>query len=250
AGPGQVTRRRTAVELRRRATDDAWPVLRFGSLRLFPHRWWDVPLDFAIRHPSLVTRSLLRFWRAHTEPRSLFSRGAAESAEGVAGPGRVLRGAERSSPGSTFKLNVVSAGGIHAHPAGEPAGRGRLHPANGDSPGATTTSRDPGTRREVSAAPKNHSEPRPLRALRTSAFSAPPRELMTPRLCVSVSPEPGSVLRVSERGAGGATPGRRRRGRSGGPGSRRRGSGSRTRGRPCRGRRTGCASRRGSVRAG
>src|SRR5690606_587705 len=54
----------------------------------------------------------------------------------VAGPGCVRGSSEPSSPGSTFILIVVSPGGIHAHPAGEPAGRGRLHPANADSPGA------------------------------------------------------------------------------------------------------------------
>src|SRR5690606_9164067 len=64
---------------------------------------------------------------AHAEARSFFSRGAAESAEEVAGPGCVRRGAERSSPGSTFVLNVVSSGGIPAQPAAEGAGRGRLH---------------------------------------------------------------------------------------------------------------------------
>src|SRR5690606_1420145 len=73
---------------------------------------------------------------AHTEARSFVSRGAAESAEEVAGPGCVHRGAGRSSPGSMFMMNVVSSGGILAHPAGEPAGRGRLHPANADPPGA------------------------------------------------------------------------------------------------------------------
>src|SRR5690606_23435347 len=31
---------------------------------------------------------------------------------------------------------VVSSGGIFAHPAAEPAGRGRLHPVNPDPPGA------------------------------------------------------------------------------------------------------------------
>src|SRR5690606_34027822 len=54
----------------------------------------------------------------------------------VAGPGCVRRGAERSSSGSTFMIVVVSSGGIHAHPAADAAGRGRLHPANPDPPGA------------------------------------------------------------------------------------------------------------------
>src|SRR5690606_16594239 len=52
------------------------------------------------------------------------------------GPGYVLRVAERSSPGSTFIVNVVSSGGISPHPAAQPAGRGPLHPANVDPPGA------------------------------------------------------------------------------------------------------------------
>src|SRR5690606_29988421 len=54
----------------------------------------------------------------------------------VAGPGCVLRESGPSSPGSAFILIVVSSGGILAHPAAEPAGRGRLHPANADSPGS------------------------------------------------------------------------------------------------------------------
>ncbi len=53
------------------------------------------------------------------------SHGDAEIAESVAGPGFVLRESERSSPGSTFVMNGVSAGGIGVHPAEEPAGRGR-----------------------------------------------------------------------------------------------------------------------------
>src|SRR5690606_16684382 len=65
--------------------------------------------------------------------RSLVSRGDAEP-QSAAGPGCVLRGAERSSPGSTFIVNVVSSGGISAHPAAKLAGRGRLHPVNAASP--------------------------------------------------------------------------------------------------------------------
>src|SRR5690606_27768842 len=53
-----------------------------------------------------VTRSALE---AHTEARSLFSHGAAESAEEVAGPGCVRPGPERSSPGSMFVMIVVSS---------------------------------------------------------------------------------------------------------------------------------------------
>src|SRR5690606_11516672 len=107
---------------------------------------------------------------------SLFSRGAAESAEAVAGPGCVHRESEPSSPGSTFMMNVVSSGGIHAHPAAKPAGRGRLHPANADSPGANHhKSGSLSTPRSLRSAktPKDAT----LCALRTSAFSAPPREL-------------------------------------------------------------------------
>src|SRR5690606_25053818 len=61
----------------------------------------------------------------------------AEIAECVAGPGGVLREFEHSSPGSTSMMNVVSPGGIFARPAANGAGRGRLHPANPDSPGAS-----------------------------------------------------------------------------------------------------------------
>src|SRR5690606_28979050 len=53
----------------------------------------------------------------------------------VAGPGCVRGDSESSSPGSTSMLHVVSSGGIEAQPTALPAGRGRLHPANADSPG-------------------------------------------------------------------------------------------------------------------
>src|SRR5690606_19620233 len=79
---------------------------------------------------------------AHAEAWSVGSRGAAEGAGSVARPGRVLGGAERSSPGSTFMLNVVYSGGIRDHPAAQPAGRGWLHPANADPPDANHESPD------------------------------------------------------------------------------------------------------------
>src|SRR5690606_19511450 len=92
-----------------------------------------------------------------------------------AGPGCVLRESERSSPGSMFVLNVVSSGGVPAHPAGESAGRGWLHPVNADSPGTNhhfTGSRS--TPRSLGSA----REPEPtLCALKTSALSAPPRSM-------------------------------------------------------------------------
>src|SRR5690606_21632004 len=85
-----------------------------------------------------------------------------------AGPGGVPRKPERSSPRSTFVLNVVSAGGIPAHPAGEPAGRGRHHPANVDSPGAnnhiTGSLKTPRSLRSA-----KNAEGTNLRALRGSA---------------------------------------------------------------------------------
>src|SRR5690606_7644960 len=123
-----------------------------------------------------------RFARGvHAEPRSLFSRGAAESAEALPGRAAFLRESEPSSPGSMFRSTVVSSAGSHAHPAGEPAGRGRLHPANADPPGANhhikgsrITQRSLRSAREPEAT---------LCALRTSAFSAPPCE---PKLRVSV----------------------------------------------------------------
>src|SRR5690606_2842301 len=139
------------------------------------------------RSPRLcVTRSLLRITQRR---RGFGSHGDAENAEEVALSGCVLRDAERSSPGSMFVLNVVSSGGIEAPPAGEPAGRGRLHPANPAPPGA------------------NHhitgslNAPRSLRSAREpeppSAPSEPPR---SPRLCVSPFLR---ALLVSERSAGG-----------------------------------------------
>src|SRR5690606_33405338 len=87
-----------------------------------------------LRYPSSLTRSRFALG-AHAEARSLFlTRRRGERGVG-AGPGCVLRKSERAPPGSTFKMNVVSAGGIHAHPAGERAGRGRLRAANPDPPG-------------------------------------------------------------------------------------------------------------------
>src|SRR5690606_12590444 len=53
----------------------------------------------------------------------------------------------------------VSAGGIRAHRAAEGSGRGRLRPANPDSPGMNRLSQDPGSRREVSAAPQDQKQP-------------------------------------------------------------------------------------------
>src|SRR5690606_17344841 len=147
------------------------------------------------RHPSLLTRRPLE---AHTETRSFISRGAAESAESL--PGRAAFFVEPSllRPNPRSGLNVVSSGGIPAHPAGEGAGRGRLHPANADPPGANNhISGSRSTPRSLRSA----REPEPtLCALRTSAFSASPREPITPRLC------------VSERGAGAAEAAEDRRG--------------------------------------
>src|SRR5690606_13886353 len=95
-------------------------------------------------------------------------------------------------------MNVVSSGGIHAHPAAEPAGRGRLHPANADSPGA------------------NHhlkgslNTPRSLRSAKSaeaaaSALSASPCEPTTPRLRV-LSSAPSACHSAAE-GAENASPG-------------------------------------------
>src|SRR5690606_14259901 len=95
------------------------------------------------------------------------------------------------SPGSTFVLDVVSSGGIHAHPAAEPAGRGRLHPANVDSPGANNhTTGSLNTPRGLRSAIDPEAT---LCALRTSALSASPREPHAPRLRVKPC-----ALRVSE----------------------------------------------------
>ena len=90
------------------------------------------------------------------------------------GPGRVLRGAERSPPGSTFIFDVVSSGGIRAHRAGEPAGRGQLHSANPDPPGTNHHITGPlNTPRSLRSTIDAEAT---LCALRTSAFSASPCE--------------------------------------------------------------------------
>src|SRR5690606_15286518 len=103
----------------------------------------------------------------------------------VAGPGCVLRESERSSPGSTFMLNVVSSVGILAHPAAEAAVRGRLHAVNADPPGANhhnTGALNP------PRGLRSAREPEPtLCALRNSALSASPREPYAPRPRVSKS---------------------------------------------------------------
>src|SRR5690606_80284 len=119
---------------------------------------------------------------ARAEARSVGSRGAAEGAESVAGPGCVRREPERSSPGSTFVLNVVSAGGIRDHPAAQPAGRGRLHPANADPPGPNHESPDhaaksPQRQKTRSTPPRPRPRPRPGPLKRTSAISASPRSM-------------------------------------------------------------------------
>src|SRR5690606_28632919 len=71
-------------------------------------------------------------------------------------------------------MNVASSGGISAHPAGEPAGRSRLHAANADPPvahhhiaGSLSTPRRPRSARA----------PEPtLGAPQTSASSSSPCE--------------------------------------------------------------------------
>src|SRR5690606_25436162 len=102
----------------------------------------------------------------------------------VAGPGCVRRGAERSSSGSTFMIVVVSSGGIHAHPAADAAGRGRLHPANPDPPGANHhikrslkfAAKPPQRLRTSAPLARPRRRPRPSPFKRASAFSAAPRE--------------------------------------------------------------------------
>src|SRR5690606_38531057 len=90
-------------------------------------------------------------------------------------------------------MNVVSSGGIHAHPAGEPAGRGRLHPANADPLGANhTITAFQITPRSLRSAREPEAT---LCALRTSAFSAAPREPDAP--CLR---EPRAAPRELERG--------------------------------------------------
>src|SRR5690606_15782670 len=104
--------------------------------------------------------------------------------EVVAGPGFFLRESERSSPGSTFMIVVVSSGGIRDHPAAQPARRGRLHPANADPPGSNHhIKRSLNTPRSLRSA----RDPEPPSAPPTSALSAALCELITPRLCVTRS---------------------------------------------------------------
>src|SRR5690606_7205949 len=91
----------------------------------------------------------------------------------VARSGFVRRESARSSPGSTFMLDVVFSGGIHAHPAAQPAGRGRLHAVNPASPGTNHhITRALNTPRSLRSARK------PESTLQTSALSASPCELM------------------------------------------------------------------------
>src|SRR5690606_19217440 len=83
-------------------------------------------------------------------------------------------------------MNVVSSGGIFAHPAADASGRGWLHPANPDPPGANHT--NTGSR----------STPRSLRsAIDPDQPSAPSETPRSPRL--RVSPD-APRLRVSGRG--------------------------------------------------
>src|SRR5690606_16583639 len=71
------------------------------------------------------TRRVLRSRRSTQRARSCWlTRRRGDRGVG-AGPGFALRESERSSPGSTFVMNVVSAGGIRAHPDREAARRGR-----------------------------------------------------------------------------------------------------------------------------
>src|SRR5690606_16624137 len=82
---------------------------------------------------------------------------------------------------------VVSSGGIFAHPAAEPAGRGRLHPVNPDPPGA------------------NHHITGSLNTPRSLCSATDPE----PTLCASETPRSPRLrvshetprLRVSESGA-------------------------------------------------
>src|SRR5690606_28811183 len=88
------------------------------------------------RPPRLFCHAEARSSHRDTESRLTRRRGGAEE---VAGSGCVRRESERSSPGSTFMTNVVSSGGIRAHPAAEGAGRGQLHAAKAGSSGANHT---------------------------------------------------------------------------------------------------------------
>src|SRR5690606_38249821 len=81
-------------------------------------------------------------------------------------------------------LYVVSAGGIHAHPAAERSGRSRLHPASAGSPGP------------------NHTITRPEntpRSLRSAKEPEPPSLAPAPALALALSREPprSPRLRVS-----------------------------------------------------
>src|SRR5690606_14723292 len=136
---------------------------------------------------------------SHAEPTELTqrrgasgSRGAAESAESVPGRAALIVSPSLPCPGPRSSMNVVSSGGIHAHPAAEPAGRGRLHPASPDSPGANHPNKGSlNTLRSLRSA-RNPNQP--------SAPSEPPRPPRlrvspdAPRLCVSLE-----RLRVTER---------------------------------------------------
>src|SRR5690606_32644154 len=126
---------------------------------------------------TYLPEPLFGSWRPPRSRRAaefLLTRSRGERGGVLSGPGCVLRGAERSSPGSTFMMNVVPSGGIRAHPAGEGAGRGRLHPANADPPGANhTITESLITPRGLRSARDPEAT---LCALRTSALSAPPRE--------------------------------------------------------------------------
>ena len=132
------------------------------------------------RPPRLrVTRSARG---SHRAAEFLFTRSRGE--RGVcAGPGCVRRRAERSSPGSMFMMNVVSSGGIEAHPAGEHAGRGRLHPANADPPGPNNQiAGSLNTPRSLRSAKKPE---QPTLAPALALALAPPETPRPPRLRVS-----------------------------------------------------------------
>src|SRR5690554_5407384 len=64
-------------------------------------------------------------------------------------------------------------------------GRGRLHPANADPPGANHNQEDPGSRSEVSAAPQDQerpsASPRELAVLRALSVPNSPRTPRPPR---------------------------------------------------------------------
>src|SRR5690606_24048003 len=85
-----------------------------------------------------------KIWRARRDgsrARRRGSRGDAEIAERVAGPGCLPGESEPSSPASTFTMNVVSSGGSPAHPAARVPGEAGSTPRTLPCPAQTTTSK-------------------------------------------------------------------------------------------------------------